>query len=54
MFMGNKDNWYSMEEARHLYDLIPITQKEFVEYDAGHEPPAEYVEKVTNWFVKYL
>jgi len=54
MFMGNKDNWYTMKEARQLYDLIPITQKEFVEYDTGHEPPAEYVEKVTNWFVKYL
>jgi cephalosporin-C deacetylase-like acetyl esterase len=54
MFMGNKDNWYTMEEARQVYDLIPITLKEFVEYDAGHEPPTEYVEKVTNWFVKYL
>jgi len=54
MLMGNKDRWYTMEEARQLYNLIPITQKEFVEYDTGHEPAAEYVEKVTNWFVKYL
>ena len=37
-----------MEEARQLYNLIPITQKKFVEYDTGHEPPAEYIEKVTH------
>ena len=54
MFMGNKDQFYTMHEARQLYDQIPITQKEFVEYDIGHEPPIEYVEKVTNWFLKYL
>ncbi|MEE9361153.1 MAG: alpha/beta fold hydrolase [Cellulophaga sp.] len=54
MFVGNKDHWYTMEQAHHLYDLIPATQKEFVEYDAGHEPPAKYIEKVSNWFVKYL
>ena len=54
MFMGNKDDWYTMNEARQLYDLIPIAKKEFVEYNTGHEPPAEYVEKVTNWFVEHL
>ena len=54
MFIGNKDNWYTMKEARQLYDLIPITQKEFVEYDAGHQPPIEYVEKVTYWFAEHL
>lgn len=54
MFMGNKDGWYTMEEARQLYNLIPITQKEFVEYNVGHEPPVEYVEKVTDWFEKNL
>ena len=54
MFMGNKDGLYTMKEARQLYDLIPITQKEFVEYNSGHQPPVEYVGEVTNWFVKYL
>lgn len=54
MFMGNKDGFYTMEEARELYDRIPIAQKEFVEYNVGHEPPAEYVEKVTDWFEKNL
>ena len=54
MFMANKDSWYTMKEARELFDLIPIQKKEFVEYDTGHEPPVEYVEKVTDWFVKNL
>ena len=54
VFMGNKDGWYTMEEARQLYNLIPITQKEFVEYNVGHEPPVEYVGKVTDWFEKHL
>ncbi|MCL6260136.1 dienelactone hydrolase family protein [Aquiflexum sp. TKW24L] len=54
MFMGNEDPFYSMEEAHELYDRIPISQKEFVEYNVGHEPPAEYVEKVTDWFEKHL
>ena len=54
MFMGNTDHWYTMEEARQVYDLIPISQKEFIEYDTGHEPPIEYVEKVSDWFAKNL
>jgi cephalosporin-C deacetylase-like acetyl esterase len=54
MFMGNKDGLYTMDEAHVLFERIPISQKEFVEYDSGHEPPAEYVEKVRDWFVKHL
>jgi dienelactone hydrolase len=54
MFMGNEDSWYTMKEARQLYDLIPVTKKEFVEYNTGHVPPIEYVDKVTDWFVKNL
>lgn len=54
MFMGNEDPVYTMKEARQLYDLIPISQKEFVAYNVQHEPPAEYVQKVTDWFLKSL
>ncbi|WP_170309883.1 alpha/beta hydrolase [Seonamhaeicola maritimus] len=54
MFMGNKDSWYTMKEAYQLFELIPIQKKEFVEYDTGHKPPVEYIEKVTDWFVKNL
>lgn len=54
MFMGNEDGLYTMDEAHNLFDQIPISQKEFIEYDSGHEPPTEYVQKVTDWFVKNL
>jgi len=54
MFMGNKDGYYTMKEARELYDLISVPKKEFVEYNAGHEPPVEYVGKVTDWFIENL
>ena len=54
MLMGNQDRYYSMEEARQLYALISIAQKELVEYDGGHRPPIEYIAKVTEWFVKNL
>ncbi len=36
MFMGNKDGLYTMDEAHVLFDRIPISQKEFVEYDSAH------------------
>lgn len=54
MFMGNKDNLYSMKEARQLYEMIPIKNKEFVEYNTGHEVTVEYVALVMDWFVKNL
>jgi len=54
MFMGDKDPVYSMQDAHQLYDLIPIERKEFVEYNVGHEPPHEYIELATNWFLKNL
>lgn len=35
MIMGNTDDYYTMEEAYKLYNLVPIPEKEFVEYDTG-------------------
>ena len=54
MFMGNKDTVYTMKDAYELFDLIPIDQKEFIEYNVGHDPPIEYVKKITNWFLDKL
>jgi hypothetical protein len=54
MFMGNEDSYYSMEEAREIFARIPISAKEFVEYDSGHQPPVGYIEKVTDWFERHL
>ena len=54
MFMGNKDDFYSMKEARQLYDMIPIRNKEFVEFNTGHDVTVEYVTMMTDWFDKNL
>jgi cephalosporin-C deacetylase-like acetyl esterase len=54
MFMGNKDEFYTMKEAHQLYDMIPINNKEFVEYNTGHDVTYEYVTLVTDWFDKNL
>lgn len=54
MFMGNKDWVYTMKEARQLYDMIPIKNKAFVEYNTGHLLTPEYVTLVMDWFVKSL
>ena len=54
MFMGNKDDFYTIQEARKVYDMIPVKNKEFVEYNTGHQVTVEYVSLVTDWFVKNL
>ncbi len=54
MFMGNKDFAYTMKEARQVFDMIPIKNKEFVEYNTGHDVSKEYVGMTANWFVKNL
>ena len=54
MLMSNEDTIYKMENANQLFDLIPLNQKEFVEYNDGHEPPVEYAKKGINWFIKNL
>lgn len=54
MFMGNKDPFYTMKEARQLYDMIPLPKKEFVEYPTGHTLTIEYVGLVNDWFLKNL
>ncbi|GAA4418322.1 hypothetical protein GCM10023187_51650 [Nibrella viscosa] len=50
MFMGTRDVYYTMDEARQLYDRIPLKQKEFMEYNTNHTPPVEYIQLVKDWF----
>lgn len=54
MFMGSQDGLYTMEDAHRVFNVIPVENKEFVEYDVGHEPPEEYVGKVSEWFKNFL
>jgi dienelactone hydrolase len=54
MLGGKSDQWYSVEQATQLYQMISVADKEFVLYETGHEPPVAYVEKVTDWFRQRL
>jgi hypothetical protein len=54
MFMGTKDTYYTMKQAREIYDRIASLKKEFISYEVGHEPPVEYVLMVKDWFRKQL
>jgi len=54
MFMGNEDPVCTTKVAHTLFILITLNRKEFVEYNVKHEPPDEYAEVVTDWFLKNL
>jgi hypothetical protein len=44
MFMGTKDTYYTMKQAREIYDRIASPKKEFISCEVGHEPPVEIVQ----------
>lgn len=54
MIMANQDEWYSPEEARQLYDLMPGPAKELEFFASGHDLPPEYTVSVVRWFKKHL
>jgi dienelactone hydrolase len=54
MFIGSKDTYYTIREARQIYDRIPVKVKDFIEYDTGHYVTKEYAGMVANWFTKNL
>lgn len=54
MFAGAQDTWYTIEQARAIYDTIMLKNKEFVLYETGHQPPVAYIDLVTKWFVAHL
>ncbi len=54
MQMARHDQFYSVEQAQRLYDLIPGSKKEIVFYDGGHELSADYVPKSAAWLLEGL
>lgn len=54
MIAAARDEFYTIEEARQLYDLIPSPVKELKVFDSGHSLPPEYALKVAQWFELYL
>ena len=54
MLMGRTDEYYTVDEARQLFETIASPRKELVFYDSGHRMPAEYAAKAVGWLVQYL
>ena len=54
MLMGTTDDHYSMSDAQKLFATIEVPVKDLISYEGGHQPPAEYVQILTDWFSKNL
>lgn len=54
MLMGKKDDLYTEEEVRQIFDMLPMERKDLIFYDSGHGLPAEYKHEAAAWFGKYL
>jgi len=54
MLMGRTDDYYSVDEARQLFESIASPKKELVFYDSGHRMPPEYAAKAVSWLIQYL
>lgn len=51
MFIGTKDELYSIKEARQIFDMIPVKKKKFIEYNTGHHVSKEYASMASEWFL---
>jgi alpha-beta hydrolase superfamily lysophospholipase len=54
MLMGRNDEYYSVEDARQVFESISSPRKELVFYDSGHRMPPEYAAKAISWLAQYL
>lgn len=55
MMIGKTDERnYSMNDAKILFNLIPVVTKELMIYESGHKLPVEWTAKAVDWMKKYL
>jgi dienelactone hydrolase len=54
MLMGRNDEYYTVEDARQVFESIPSPRKELVFYDSGHRMPPEYAARAISWLAQYL
>lgn len=54
MLMARSDEWYSVEDAQQLFDLIETPDKDLIFFDGGHNLPDGYIPKTVSWFQKHL
>lgn len=54
MLMGNEDFYYTVDEARQVFDLIDSKTKDLIFYDCAHKLPTDHVEIAVKWFKEHL
>jgi dienelactone hydrolase len=54
MLMAKQDQYYTVDQARRLFDLVAGTRKELTLYDSGHMLPPEWTGRAAAWLIKYL
>lgn len=54
MLMGRSDEYYTVDEARQLFETIASPRKELVFYESGHRMPPDYAAKAVSWLMQYL
>ena len=54
MLMGRQDQYYTVDQAQRLFDIVNGNRKELTFYDSGHELPHEWVGRAAEWLIKYL
>ncbi len=54
MLMGKTDHYYTMDEARQLFNSIGEARKELYFYDSGHGLPPQWTARATAWLLRYL
>jgi dienelactone hydrolase len=51
---ATNDEYVSFEEAKWLFDQIPVPEKCFLSFPSGHSLPSEYAPKVVQWIESHL
>ena len=54
MLMGRNDQYYTEDDARQVFEMIPGTTKDLVFYDSGHVLPSGYETEAVNWHKEHL
>ncbi len=50
LLTGDEDDHGTSEQSQALFDAIPSQDKKHLRFPSGHLLPADYVEKLSDWF----
>ncbi len=54
MMMARRDRYYSVEQARELFDRVPGSRKTLRFFDSGHSLPEAYADELVAWVGRTL